>query len=244
MSARSVHRFGLSTNLATRFALALLLGAGAAAAEMSAAPTILRIERNKNRNAVHYRARMSADCSLLNPPVEVVWQMQEQAPPNEQALLLLGAGAAAAEMSAAPIILRIERNKNRNAVHYRARMSADCSLLNPPVEVVWQMQEQAPPTEQALLPREEPAYGYRLLTLGQYQATLVLRAVPDRVLTLHSQSGDERCEVKLTGQIAGQLADMTRVYVYAREQGWLPRVEWLELYGTGTTGPVQERIEP
>lgn len=160
------------------------------------------------------------------------------------ALLLLGAGAAAAEMSAAPTILRIERNKNRNVVHYRARMYPDCTLQDPPLDIVWRMQEQTPVTERDLLTREQPAYGYRLLTLGKHEATLALRAVPERVLTLRSQFRDGRCEAMLSGRIADQTAAINRVYVYASEHAWLPRVQWLELYGTGTTGPVQERIEP
>ena len=179
MSARSVHRFGLSTSLATRFALALLL---------------------------------------------------------------LGAGAAGAEMSAAPTILRIERNKNRNAVHYRARMYPDCTLQDPPLEVVWRMLEEDPVVEQPLLPRERPAYGYKVLKLTKYDAKLELRAVPSRELMLRSMRTGNHCAAELTGQIEGRRATVQRVYVYANEDSLVPRVQWIELYGTEVTGQLRERI--
>lgn len=159
------------------------------------------------------------------------------------AFLIFGASAWAesAETDTKPL-LRIERNKNRNVVHYRARMHADCTLQDPPVEVVWRMLEKKPVVEQSLLPREKPAYGYQVRKLTKSEATLELRAVPSRELTLRSMRTGDHCVAELTGQIDGHRATVQRVYVYADESSLIPHVQWIELYGTGPTGPVRERI--
>jgi Domain of unknown function (DUF4833) len=155
-------------------------------------------------------------------------------------ILFASSGGVASAQSPPPShwlvpVFSIAKSENQNQVQYVVRVDDRCSPVGPaPVSAYWRMLARGPSEIAPLLSREVRAYGLasqvvvdRQPTGGQVRA--VLRALPDRPLTIATSRGsDGACHALATVVIAGAPAHLFNVYVhlrwygvdYALLQGW------------------------
>lgn len=167
-------------------------------------------------------------------------------PTRRDLALWLGAGAlgwacpcaAAARVSYAPLFL-IARSKNRNVVHYSARLQDGQLHPESPVEAHWQMLAEDGRREELSWAERKLAYGFSVSELAPESCRLQLVAFKNRSLSVERQAQSFRAVVS----IAGKRAVLERIFVQTHEGGILPSVEYLELFGTALSGgAVNERL--
>ena len=157
------------------------------------------------------------------------------------------APAATAEAAAADpsSIFHIDRNKNRNQVHYGVRADAECRPVGAePVYNYWLRLEEDPPVTQPVKFFQQAAYGFSRQNIeDDGRIEVRLRALPDRqfVIRLVKVGGECRAEAFLT--IDGREAYIEKVFVFADEGLFLPTVRYIELFGRTNDGhSVYEKI--
>jgi hypothetical protein len=153
-------------------------------------------------------------------------------------LLLTLSRAAPAEQNQR--LFTITRSKNSNALHYEVRLDARGTPRPDPVHAYWIMHEQGGRREAPTWMELKLAYGWEIVSGVEPSGfSLKLRAFDKRVLKIRRKGKGYHAVIT----IAGKPAELARVHVKTREGGIVPKVIYVELFGTDAAGkPVKERI--
>jgi Domain of unknown function (DUF4833) len=150
---------------------------------------------------------------------------------------LLGAGV---ELSQ-PLFI-IEKSTNANAVHYDAVITPDGGL-NPrqPIIAYWVMAAEDGRREDLTLAERRKAFGFTIVhgwDANSYHLRLVAQQQRDIYVRRNGNS------VRAETLIAGRCAYLTKIYVKVHKVLALPRIEFIELFGSdiATGEPVCERV--
>lgn len=140
----------------------------------------------------------------------------------------------------------IQRNKNRNEVHYRLDVGEDCLPAGgSPLSPYWRRLEDGPDVVKPITFLQQRAYGVDRQSVANGRVTAVLRALPGRSIEIESRQGEHGCEAVAFMEIDRRRARFERAYVFATEGLLLPKVEYIDLFGRDVGGAlVSERIEP
>lgn len=158
------------------------------------------------------------------------------------ALLLFGSTAGAA---APDSVFHIDRNKNRNQVHYGVHLDEQCRPVGTePVYNYWLRREEDPPEVRPLSYFQQAAYGFQKQEIeGDGRIEVRLRALPDRQLVVRVASVGGTCKAETFMTIGGKQAYLEKVFVFAEEGVFVPTVRYIELYGRSNDGlSVYEKI--
>jgi hypothetical protein len=143
-------------------------------------------------------------------------------------------------------VFLIQRNKNKNEVHYSIKVDAQCRPRGDnPVENYWLRLEDGPTVEKPLKLLQQVGYGIKSQKVLDDGVLVVLRALPARPMKVVTASDGAQCSAAAYMTIAGEQAEFERAYVFAKDGFLMPEVKYVELFGKRTDGtPVEERIEP
>ena len=159
-------------------------------------------------------------------------------------LLLLRAGMAQAAENPESVF-HIDRNKNRNQVHYGIRIDANCKPVgDEPVYNYWLRLENDPPVTQPIKFFQQAAYGFSRQNIEKDGRIEVrLRALPDRQIVMRLTVVGGVCKAGAFLTIDGVEAHLEKVFVFADEGLFLPSVRYIELFGRSNDGhSVYEKI--
>ena len=144
-------------------------------------------------------------------------------------------------------VFHIDRNKNRNQVHYGVRVDQSCHAVgSEPAYNYWLRLEATPPHTEDLRFFQQAAYGFaQQAVLGDGRLELRLRALPERPVTVRLASVDGTCRAEPFMDINGRSARLEKIFVFAEDGMVLPIVRYIELSGHGDDGvEVYEKIVP
>lgn len=161
------------------------------------------------------------------------------------ATLAVLAPGSAAWAAATESVFHIDRNKNRNQVHYGVRVDEHCRPIGPePVFNYWLRREKDPPVVEPLRFFQQAAYGFqKQLIEPDGRIEIRLRALPDRQLVVRVTALEGTCKAETFLTIDGKQAYLEKVFVFAEEGLLLPTVRYIELFGRGNDGlAVYEKI--
>ena len=153
--------------------------------------------------------------------------------PATMALTLLAALAvpslAHAEDPAVQRLFHIERNKNANIVAYDARVETGRSLRKKdPVEVYWLKLAEDGARKKLKRIERRMAYGFKVRDQQGDRLRLEMKADIGRDIFV--EAVDDTFSALI--DIDGRRAILERIYIFADESGIMPKVEYLELFGT------------
>jgi hypothetical protein len=157
--------------------------------------------------------------------------------------LLLTASAAGA--AAPDSVFHIDRNKNRNQVHYGVHLDEQCRPVGPePVYNYWLRREEDPPQVRPLSYFQQAAYGFQKQEIeSDGRIEIRLRALPDRQLVVRVASVEGSCKAETFLTINGKQSYLEKVFVFADEGVFVPTVRYIELFGRSNDGlTVYEKI--
>lgn len=125
----------------------------------------------------------------------------------------------------------IERSKNANIVVYEARLDdAGAFVSDAPVVAYWKLNATTGGTE-ALNMLQKKAYGFSVKNdAGQYRMTMV--PFKKRPILLIKDGKTVRAQMAIDGVQSW----LSKVYVKAKDGVVLPKVEYLEFFGTAVDG--------
>lgn len=175
----------------------------------------------------------------------------DAAPPSRRprsapALALALALAAAPALAETPdSVFHIDRNKNRNQVHYGVHVDAACRPEGAePVYNYWVRREKDPVEVEPLSYFQQAAYGFQKQNIEKDGRIEVrLRALPDRQFVIRVTPVDGQCKAETFMEIDGKTAYLEKVFVFAEEGLLLPTVRYIELFGRSNDGlSVYEKI--
>ncbi|MFN2425671.1 MAG: DUF4833 domain-containing protein [Candidatus Binatia bacterium] len=158
------------------------------------------------------------------------------------ALLLLASAASAAS---ADSVFHIDRNKNRNQVHYGVHLDENCRPVGTdPVYNYWLRREKDPPEVRPLTYLQQAAYGFQEQDVKKDgRIEMRLRALPDRQLVVRAAAMGGTCKVETFTTIGEKQAYLEKVFVFAEDGLLLPAVRYIELFGRSNDGlSVYEKI--
>ncbi|HYC57911.1 MAG TPA: DUF4833 domain-containing protein [Candidatus Binatia bacterium] len=156
--------------------------------------------------------------------------------------------AASAEAGGKPdSVFHIDRNKNRNQVHYGVTVDEKCRPVGEePLYNYWVRIDGGPPTTKPLKFFQQMAYGFQSQHVaGDGRVEARMRAVPERLLTVRAASAGKGkgCKAEAFLTIDGKEAYLDKVFVFADEGIFLPTVRYVELYGRSNDGhAVYEKV--
>jgi len=149
---------------------------------------------------------------------------------------------ASAGPKAVPLFF-IARSKNANIVRYDARLRAPDSFdPQQPIDAYWRMLATHGGREELSWLERKLAYGFEVSRITPMEVEIHLTAFSSRPVFVRVRGDRVRAEAR----IAGHDAVLERIFVKSAETGVLPRVLWVEVYGTDTrTGrKVTEHVQP
>ena len=154
------------------------------------------------------------------------------------ALALLAASAGPAPAGTPESAFHIDRNKNRNQVHYGVHVDAACRPEGAePVYNYWLRREDDPVATRPLSYFQQAAYGFTKQNVEKDGRIEVrLRALPDRQLVIRVTPVDGQCKTETFLEIDGKTAFLEKVFVFADEGIVLPTVRYIELFGRSNDG--------
>ncbi len=158
------------------------------------------------------------------------------------ALIASSAGADEREIASA---FFVSKNQNRNQVHYAVKVDEACRPATAaPVRPYWLMLEKGPRVTEALLDREQPAYGIAQQRVDGSEVYGVLRALPEHPVVIHTWRGhDDSCAFAAFTTIAGVRARLFNIHVAYTPL--MTGVAYILLTGWRDDGSlVRERIKP
>lgn len=144
-------------------------------------------------------------------------------------------------------VFHIDRNKNRNQVHYGVRVDQSCRAVgSEPAYNYWLRREANPPHTEELRFFQQAAYGFaQQAVMGDGSVELRLRALPERPVTVRLASEEGTCRAEAFLDINGRSARVEKIFVVADDGMVLPTVQFIELSGHGDDGvAVYEKIVP
>jgi hypothetical protein len=154
--------------------------------------------------------------------------------------------AATGALAATPdSVFHVDRNKNRNQVHYGVRVDENCRPVgDEPVFNYWLRREKDPPAVEPLRFYQQAGYGFEKQKVeDDYRIEVRLRALPERQLVIRLASVNRRCKAETFMTISGKQAYLEKVFVFADEGFVLPTIRYIELFGHSNDGKsVYEKI--
>jgi hypothetical protein len=140
----------------------------------------------------------------------------------------------------------IQRNKNRNEVHYSVSVDEGCRPHgDDPVKNYWLRLEEGPSVEKSLKLLQQVGYGIKSQKVTDDGVLVVLRALPARPINVVVSREGVHCSAAAYMTIGGDKAHFERAYVFAKDGFLLPEVKYVDLFGKRDDGtPVEERIQP
>ncbi len=147
-----------------------------------------------------------------------------------------GVAAAAAPAGEIPSAFSIAKSSNKNQVHYAVEIDGACTPTGAaPVRPYWRMLERSPDATEPLLDREQRAYGIARQEVEGTQIRIVLRALPDRPVTIHTaRAADGKCTATSTMAIGNSALRLYDIYVKQSLLG----VDYVLLTGWNDAGAV------
>jgi hypothetical protein len=158
------------------------------------------------------------------------------------ALVLAGTAAVASPPDS---VFHIDRNKNRNQVHYGVHLDEQCRPVgDEPVYNYWLRREEDPPEVRPLSYFQQGAYGFQKQKVeSDGRIEVRLRALPDRQIVVRVAEVAGACKAETFLTIDGKQAYLDKVFVFADEGVFVPTVRYIELYGRSNDGhAVYEKI--
>jgi hypothetical protein len=159
------------------------------------------------------------------------------------AAILAVCGVAAAESPES--VFHIDRNKNRNQVHYGVRVDERCVPVGPePAYNYWLRLEKTPPTVTELSYLQQTAYGFQSQQVeSDGRVEVRLRSFPNREIVIRVTPVGGKCKAETFMTIDGKSAYLDKVFVFADEGILMPTVRYIELHGRSNDGhAVYEKI--
>ena len=146
-------------------------------------------------------------------------------------------------------LFHIERNKNKNQVHYAIRLDKNCKPKNKePIYVYWLDLEAKTPEISSLTWIDQPAYGIQKQTkTSDSQVKLLLKALPNKVIYVQYFKDKKRntCKASASTKISNKKSTLRMVYVFAKATLFIPVVQYIDIFGKLPNGSsVKERILP
>jgi len=140
----------------------------------------------------------------------------------------------------------IQRNKNKNEVHYAISLDENCRPKgDDPVKNYWLRLEDGPNVEKSLKLLQQVGYGIKSQKVTDEGVLVVLRSLPARPISVVVTREGTECKAAAYMTVAGERAHLERAYVFAKDGFLLPAVAYVELFGKRDDGsPVEERIQP
>jgi hypothetical protein len=138
----------------------------------------------------------------------------------------------------------IQRNKNRNEVHYEANLEG-CRWSDPPVLSHWHNLEDGPDARSGMMLWEGPPYGFEAKRVSDNRVELRLNPLAERLITADLNDRNAECEIDVQIEVQGEPARFRHVYVQATEGFfiWSVTVDYVDIHGFAEDGrPVVERI--
>jgi hypothetical protein len=131
----------------------------------------------------------------------------------------------------------IQRNKNRNEVHYGIHLDEACRPLGDgPVYNYWRRIEEGPGVVKPVTLLQQAGYGFRSQRVEGGSVLVTLRALPERAIRVEATHDANGCRARAYMEIAGRPNRFRRAYVYAEPGVVLPNVKYIELFGTAADG--------
>src|SRR5690242_9963726 len=126
------------------------------------------------------------------------------------------AAATLAAAASPDSVFHIDRNKNRNQVHYGVHLDAHCQPLgDEPVYNYWLRREEDPPVVQPVKFFQQAAYGFQKQNVeSDGRIEVRLRALPDRQLVVRVASVSGSCKAETFMTIDGKQAYLDKVFVF------------------------------
>lgn len=155
------------------------------------------------------------------------------------ALTLLIPLAALAEdpASSAQRLFHIERNKNANIVVYDAWVLPDSSLAQEdPVTVYWIKLAEDSRIEDLKGIERKMAYGFKVESREGNRLIIEMVADVGRNLVVDQHEGVYRAFM----EINGSQALLDKIFIFAKETLMLPKVKYIELFGTNVATGEEE----
>jgi hypothetical protein len=138
-------------------------------------------------------------------------------------------------------LFKIERNKNANVVQYEVNIDSSGVIDKAnPIDAYWIMHAKDGGREE-ITAFEKRAYGYKISDNEDGTFTLVLNSVKERKIKISEAGGSVKAEI----DINGKQAYLSKVYVFAKENGIIPKVQYYTLtgYDIQTGKEVSEKID-
>jgi Domain of unknown function (DUF4833) len=141
----------------------------------------------------------------------------------------------------ATTLFTIARSKNANVVRYVALSDDSGLILSNPIDAYWLMLAENGRREALSWTERKLAYGFRVSSPSVERCLLRLTAFKQRALVIERQGRAFRA----TLNIAGKRAALERIFVQSSEEGLLPSVQHVDLFGSGADGSsLSERVTP
>jgi len=148
-----------------------------------------------------------------------------------------GAASAAQPRTDPGSVFHIERNKNRNEVHYGIRLDPACEPDGAePVYNYWLRLEDGPGITKPVTLFQQVGYGISEQSVTAQGVRVVLRAMPQRPITIRTSREGEKCKADASIEIAGASARFDHAYVFAEAGLVKPTVKYVELFGVRADG--------
>jgi hypothetical protein len=126
-------------------------------------------------------------------------------------------------------LFHIERNKNANIVVYDALVLPDSNLVKKdPVIVYWLKNAEGGERKGLKWIEKKKAYGFKEKSREGNRIVIDLVADVGRNLVVDFHEGEYRAIM----EISGRQALLDRIFIFAEETKTLPKVKYLELFGT------------
>jgi hypothetical protein len=140
-------------------------------------------------------------------------------------------------------LFHIERSKNANIVVYDALVDAE-GRLHPkrPLEAYWELLAEKGQRKKLSTLQRKMAYGFKARFVADNTVALDMAADIRREILVDVVGGVARATI----EIDGAQAVLERIYVKSVEGGFLPSVEYLDLFGRDprTGAERHERLVP
>ena len=144
----------------------------------------------------------------------------------------------------------IERNKNKNEVHYQIHVDGNCRITSDePITGYWKVIEEGPDKTRKFTVFDNMAYSIINQKVENNWVFFNLKALKTRLIksTVKQNPSTNTCESVVQTKINNKWADLERIYVLSKEGFIMPKVIYVDVIGK-SLGPqseeVIERIKP
>ena len=156
---------------------------------------------------------------------------------------------AAPKKSSSVNLFHIERNKNKNQVHYAIRLNKNCEpIAKKPVYAYWLNLEAKKPKTSPVKWYQQAAYGIKEQKKNAAnEFKIILKALPTKKIYVRyfRNKRSDQCSATAWTQVAGKRARLNTVYVFAKEKFLIPKVKYVDIFGKLPNGAaIKERIIP